>query len=91
MKKKKIFSIIMAGILMSSMLCGCGEDEEKSRNILKTLIKLAQRLQLDVVVEGVETKEQVDFLREVGNCQVQGYYFSKPVPSKQYISMLINT
>lgn len=65
-----------------------GEDEEKSRNILYTLISLAQNLNLFVVVEGVETEDQVEFLRQIGNHYVQGYYFSRPVESAVYENML---
>ena len=65
-----------------------GDDPEKSHNILKTLITLALSLNLVVVVEGVETKEQVDFLRVIGNQYVQGYYFSKPVDCETYEEML---
>ncbi|MBQ9765588.1 MAG: EAL domain-containing protein [Lachnospiraceae bacterium] len=64
------------------------EDKEKSRNILGTLIKLAKSLGFAVVVEGVETKEQVEFLREVGQCSAQGYYFSKPISIMEYENML---
>lgn len=65
-----------------------GDDEKKSRNILKTLIMLAQSLNLVVVVEGVENKEQVQFLQEIGNSYAQGYYYSRPVDSETYVVML---
>ncbi len=65
-----------------------GEDVEKGRYILHTLINLAQNMQLKVVVEGVETKEQVEFLREIGSYYVQGYYYSKPVDITTYEAML---
>lgn len=67
-----------------------GEDEERSRNILYTLISLAQNLQLFVVVEGVETEDQVEFLRQIGNHYVQGFFFSRPVESATYEEMLKN-
>lgn len=62
--------------------------EEKSRLILETLIKLSQNIDLKVVVEGVETKEQQDFLKGIGGCHAQGYYFSKPVDCETYTEML---
>ena len=65
-----------------------GDDEDKSRNILKTLILLAHSLNLSVVVEGVETREQVEFLKEVGGCSAQGYYYSRPVEVSVYEGML---
>ena len=65
-----------------------GDAVERSRYILSSLINLAQNMQLHVVVEGVETKEQIDFLKQIGNHYVQGYYFSKPVETKIYEGML---
>lgn len=65
-----------------------GDAVERSRYILSSLIYLAQNMQLHVVVEGVETREQIDFLKEIGNHYVQGYYFSKPVETKIYEGML---
>ncbi len=47
--------------------------------IVKSVIELAAGLKLRVVAEGVERKEQVDFLRENGCTEVQGYYFGMPV------------
>ncbi|MBR4026812.1 MAG: EAL domain-containing protein, partial [Lachnospiraceae bacterium] len=65
-----------------------GDNEAKSRYILKTLIILAQEMDLKVVVEGVETKQQVEFLRTIGKNYVQGYYFSRPVDGSIYKEML---
>lgn len=65
-----------------------GDNEEKSRYILRTLIALAQNMNLLVVVEGVESAEQVEFLRRIGRCFVQGYYYSKPVDCKAFVKML---
>ena len=56
------------------------ETDEKSRSILKAIITLAKSLGLTVVAEGVETKEQRDFLREVGCDLIQGYFYAKPEP-----------
>ncbi|MBQ7507667.1 MAG: EAL domain-containing protein [Lachnospiraceae bacterium] len=53
---------------------------EESRVILTELIKMIIGLGTDTVVEGVETKEQVEFLKEVGCTKIQGYYFCKPIP-----------
>ena len=53
---------------------------EKSRIILSELIRMAVSLGIDTVTEGVETQEQMEFLREVGCTKLQGYYYSRPVP-----------
>lgn len=65
-----------------------GDAVERSRYILSSLIYLAQNMKLHVVVEGVETREQIDFLKQIGNHYVQGYYFSKPVETMVYEGML---
>ena len=44
-----------------------------------------------MVAEGVETKEQFDFLRKLGCDQIQGYYFSKPIPSSEVVKLLYKT
>lgn len=56
------------------------QNDERSRVILQTIIFLSQALNMQVVTEGVETSEQLEFLTGAG-CEIfQGYYFSKPLP-----------
>jgi EAL domain-containing protein (putative c-di-GMP-specific phosphodiesterase class I) len=50
-------------------------------SITKTVILLGQSLNLKVIAEGVETAEQLAMLKEFGCDEVQGYFFSKPVPA----------
>lgn len=56
--------------------------------LAKAVISLGHSLRLKVVAEGVETAEQLDFLRHHGCDEVQGYYFSKPVPPEEFERML---
>lgn len=60
------------------------ERVEKSMSIINTIIALTRTLGLSVVTEGVETKEQVDKLAQMGCGVYQGYYFSKPIPVSQF-------
>ncbi len=53
-------------------------------NIVSTIITMGHNLSLDVVAEGVETLEQLMFLREKGCAEVQGFYFSKPLPAEEF-------
>lgn len=56
--------------------------------IVESIILMSHRLNIKVVAEGVETKEQVDILKGM-NCDIiQGYYYSKPVPSKGLMDFL---
>ena len=48
------------------------------------LLELAKALNLSVIAEGVETREQIDFLSAVGHENIQGYYFSTPLPLQDF-------
>lgn len=52
--------------------------------LTKTIITMAHSLKMKVIAEGVETKEQLDFLSRHGCNAAQGHYFSKPVPAEQF-------
>ncbi|HWH48503.1 MAG TPA: EAL domain-containing protein [Burkholderiales bacterium] len=56
--------------------------------IVEAIVAMAHSLELNVVAEGVETEEQSDFLRKLGCDQIQGYLFSKPVPSAEIVALL---
>ncbi len=59
--------------------------------IVEAVIGMARALQLNVVAEGIETKEQLERLRELG-CDIgQGYYFSKPMPTDKVVAFLMNS
>ena len=51
---------------------------------LETIVKLGQMLKMKVIAEGVETKEQVEYLNSIFCDQCQGYFFSKPLNSKDF-------
>ncbi|WP_327063166.1 EAL domain-containing protein [Jeotgalibacillus soli] len=56
-------------------------QDPANQAIITTIISLAKNLNLTVIAEGVETGEQIQFLKQQGCDEVQGYYFSKPSPS----------
>ncbi|WP_168798657.1 EAL domain-containing protein [Herbaspirillum sp. ST 5-3] len=56
--------------------------------ITSTVISLGHSLNLKVIAEGVETEEQVAFLRDHHCDEMQGYYFSKPLPAREFASLL---
>lgn len=62
-----------------------GSDKlDRSWAIIQTIIELARDLNMKVVTEGVETKEQVQRLKEIGCDLYQGYYFAKPMPVSEF-------
>ena len=56
------------------------DEGENGKIILTELMRMATALGVDTVCEGVETKEQLRFLEEIGCSKLQGYYFTKPLP-----------
>src|SRR6185436_3519274 len=56
-------------------------NHRRAAAIVRSMFVLARELDLQVTVEGVETHEQFAFLREEGNCELQGYLFSQPKPA----------
>lgn len=59
-------------------------SKEKSRDVIACLIELAKKLNVRTVAEGIEVQEQLDYLRDIGCDMVQGYIFSRPLPSKEF-------
>ena len=66
------------------------EQSERAGNIIYTIIQLAKNLQIETVVEGVENEKQYEMLRSMGCDNIQGYYFSKPVPEDAFVGRLEN-
>jgi len=62
----------------------------KDSAIVSTILAIGQNLNLTVTAEGVETKEQLDILREKKCDTMQGYLFSPPVPSDKFEELLKN-
>ena len=63
-------------------------ENDKSRYIVEKIIQLSHKLGITVVAEGVEEKEQVDYLKSMECDTVQGYYYSKPENFENVITML---
>ena len=59
-----------------------------SRLIIEAIIAMAHTLNIKTIAEGVETKEALDFLKEKGCDEYQGYYCSKPLPPDELIKLL---
>ena len=58
------------------------------KSILNYVIDMSHGMGLSVVAEGVETREQMERLREIGCDYVQGFYFAKPMPAEEYEELL---
>lgn len=60
----------------------------RSKKILSSVVNMAKAIGIHTLAEGVETKEQITFLRTIGCEMLQGYYYSKPMSSEMYIEYL---
>ena len=65
-------------------------EDERERIILESIFLFANRLNMRTVAEGVETKEQLGFLRTCNCNLIQGYYFARPMPEDMYRDCLLN-
>jgi len=64
--------------------------EQKDTRMIRAAIGIAESLHVPTIAEGVETLDQLEGLKELGCDIVQGYYFSRPVPSREYEEYLKN-
>ena len=62
----------------------------KGQSIVKSTIRMMQDIDMELVAEGVETKETLDNLEEMNADFIQGYYFSKPVPAEEFEKFIIS-
>ncbi|MDO5572934.1 MAG: EAL domain-containing protein [bacterium] len=68
-----------------------GEEVGRAEIILSSVIKMANWLGMHVVVEGVETRQQRDFLEGAGCDCVQGFFYSRPIPAAEYEEKYIDS
>jgi EAL domain-containing protein (putative c-di-GMP-specific phosphodiesterase class I) len=63
-------------------------EQAEHAAVVEAIISMSHSLNLKVVAEGVETQQQLDLLREFGCDEIQGYYYSRPLPSKEFTELL---
>lgn len=62
--------------------------EERGKNLYDGILDLARSLDLMVIIEGVENREQADYVRKKGCDEIQGFYYYKPMPQEQVEKLL---
>ena len=63
-------------------------EKNKSMSALKHSINMVKDMDMELVAEGVETLEQTNMLKDMGCDYFQGYYYSKPLPGKEFLKLL---
>ncbi len=66
------------------------EDKERGETVVKNTIVLAKDLNMKIVAEGIETKEQVEFLEKQGCDLIQGFYYARPMPVDQFGKLILS-
>ena len=64
------------------------ETDHRGRVIVEAIISMASKIQLHTICEGVETKQQRDFLKEAGCEMVQGFFYARPMPYEDFAALL---
>lgn len=59
----------------------------RAEKVIRSIVNMASLLDLPLVIEGIETQEQVDFYKLLGCNTLQGFYFSRPLPVEQFLSL----
>ncbi|MBR6297582.1 MAG: EAL domain-containing protein [Treponema sp.] len=80
----------MDGLKLDMDLMYRAKDVERSKTIMRALIGMARELGIEVVGEGVGSRNQVDFLKSVGCSLFQGYFFAKPVSIQDFENNYLN-
>lgn len=65
------------------------KDTKRAKTIVESIMQMASKLEIHTVAEGVEIKEHIDMLKEVGCEIVQGYYYAKPMPFEEFENELM--
>ncbi|MEG1774883.1 MAG: EAL domain-containing protein, partial [Clostridia bacterium] len=66
------------------------ENDQRGKKIISGMVAMIRGLGMTTVAEGVETKEQLDFLKQAGCDIVQGYYWSKPLPLQAFEALVFS-
>mgnify|MGYP003294369310 CR=1 FL=1 len=66
-------------------------DDENShdRIVIKNIVNMVKELNMEVIAEGIETCGQVEFLKDIRCCMVQGYLYDRPLPQEQFLDRLM--
>lgn len=64
------------------------QDNPKMRVVLKNTVAMLKDMDMEIVVEGIETQEMLDFFTDLQCDFIQGYFFSKPLPKPEFINFL---
>ena len=83
-----VFSLDLDVIKIDKSLLWGAEKDEMGMIILENTIRMIRQMKKKILVEGVETKEQIELLKKLQVDYLQGFYFSKPVPKDRFVEII---
>lgn len=87
---QSIFSLDFDVVKIDKSILWGAEETELGKIILGNSVHMIEQMNRQILVEGVETREQVEMLRDLCVDYLQGYYFSKPIPKDEFIEYIQN-
>jgi EAL domain-containing protein (putative c-di-GMP-specific phosphodiesterase class I) len=84
----RLTSLPVTVLKLDKSLVQGAADALPSRGIMRGLVQLARELNVELLVEGVETEAQAQLLRELGVTRVQGYFYARPMSPLKLLSWL---
>ena len=63
-------------------------ENGKAKYVMDAAMHMIHGMELKIVSEGIETKEQYETMKELGISYIQGYYFSKPLPESEFLNFI---
>ncbi|MBE6877409.1 MAG: EAL domain-containing protein [Ruminococcus sp.] len=85
---ESIFSLDFDVVKIDKSILWNAEKSEVGRIVLENTVHMVRQMHRKILVEGVETKEQIDLLDTLGVDYLQGYFFSRPVPKEDFVAYI---
>ena len=84
----RLFSNDFMNVKVDKSLLWAADKDENTRSFLGSLMEMLRKMGFNALQEGVETREQLDFVTAHGCNLIQGFYFSKPIPQDDFLNYL---
>ncbi len=85
---RSIFSLDFDVIKIDKSILWSAEESELGKIILENSVRMIRQMKREILVEGVETEQQIALLTKLSVDYLQGYYFSKPIPKSDFIELI---
>lgn len=77
-------------IKFDKTLIDMASNHERGKGVIDSSVAMAKKMGLEIVAEGIEEQHQIGMLKNMGIDYLQGYFFSRPLPGKDFIDFISN-